>query len=578
MKLTRSLTFQLGSLIIGILVVMLAITSVATYKTAYDKLFDAAGIEAYGCANITTGLILPDDMEKALGGDSDVQDEIGKQLNWTIEHKSIFETQYILTLDGTIVALDDNLKAKGFAPGDDFHIDREAIEMLKEMKHPTYSKAYNYADMKRLSGYAPIFKDHDPSKEVIAVSVIDFDASIVSSRTWDVVRNGILISIVPLLLAALLTLFLLRKKTKPISSLIEHSRQIADGNLSLSDVPVESQDEVGDLAKTLNTLSANLRTMIGTVGSTASKLTMSTSRTSDSLKEMEGAAHMVSENINEAASSTADGGASAEQAAQLMKDLAEGLRQADRRAGNAAAISNNTKLLSEEGRQRAVLLNDDMQKIRQSALSSQTAIEGLIGSAKKIQLITESISDIAAQTNLLALNASIEAARAGEHGKGFAVVAEEVRLLAEQSNEDVQQVGALIQGISSSISKVVRSSEESGELIESGSDTVRKTADTLGGISAAVEETVKEVEAISENLIKESRLSEEAEQHIRQLADAIHSIEEMTANISASGEETSATITEVAGQSDDMKRLAEELEASIRKFRLAEDGDSGTVS
>ncbi|WP_025783563.1 methyl-accepting chemotaxis protein [Sporosarcina sp. D27] len=571
MKVRKSLTFQLGSLIIGILVVMLAITSVATYKTAYDKLFDAAGIEAYGCANITTGLILPEDMDKALAGDTSTQDKVGEQLNWTTAHKDIFETQYIVELDGTLVAVDDNLKAKGFKPGDKFKVDDEAIAMLADMKHPTYSKAYNFADMKRLSGYAPIFKDQDPSKEVIAVSVIDFDAGIVTSRTWGVVRNGILISIVPLLLAALLTIFLLRKKTKPISELIEHSKQLASGNLGIADVQVSSNDEVGDLGTTLNALASNLRNMIGTVKTTSSKLTTSMTQTVDSLEEMEGAAHMVSESINEAASSVVDGNASVEQVAQLIQDLAHDLHQADERAKTATAISSNTMVLAEEGRERAISLSDDMKKISVSSSSTKLAIQGLIDSAKKIQTITESISDIANQTNLLALNASIEAARAGEHGKGFAVVADEVRRLAEQSNQDVQEVGQLIKDISSSIADVVHSTEESGELIENGSETVRQTAQTLSGISTAVEDTVAEVSAISESLMREAQKSEEAERYIRMLADALRSLEEMTSNISASGEETSATITDVAEQSNEMKRLADELDASVQLFQLTED-------
>lgn len=571
---TRSLTFQLGSLIIGILVVMLAITSIATYKTAYDKLFEAAGIEAYGCANITTGLILPEDMEKALAGDVSVQDKVGEQLNWTTAHKDIFETQYIVNLDGKIIALDDNLRKKGFKPGDTFQVDKEAIAMLQEMKHPTHSEAYTFADVKRLTGYAPIFKDQDSSKEVIAVSAIDFDASIVTDRTWGVVRNGILLSIIPLILAALLTLFLLRKKTRPISELIEHSKELASGNLAIADIQVSSKDEVGDLGITLNTLAANLRSMIGTVKSTSSKLTLSTTQTSDSLKEMQGASHMVSESINEAASSVVDGTESADQVAQLIQDLANDLHTADERAGKAASISKNTMELAEEGRKRAVSLSEDMKKISASSSTTKSAIQGLIDSAKKIQTITESISDIADQTNLLALNASIEAARAGEHGKGFAVVADEVRRLAEQSNVDVQEVGQLIKDISSSIEEVVLSTEESGGLIETGSETVRQTAQTLGGISSAVEETVAEVSAISESLMREAKKSEEADRYIRALADSLRSLEEMTANISASGEETSATISDVAEQSEEMKRLAEELDESVQIFRLALEEES----
>lgn len=570
MKTTRSLTFQLGSLLIGILIVMLVITSIATYKTAYDKLFEAAGIEAYGCANITTGLLVPEDIEAALAGDAAVQKTVGKQLNWTTAHKDIFETQYIVDLDGKLIAVDDHLKAQGFEPGDQFEIDKEAIAMLKEMGHPTYSDAYTFAGLKRISGYAPIFKDQDPSKEVIAVSVIDFDASIVTSRTWSVVRNGILISIVPLILAALLTLYLLRKKTKPISDLIEHSKQLASGNLAIPDVHVTSNDEVGDLGTTLNTLAVNLRKMIGTVKTSSEHLSTSTFQTADSLKEMQAATQMISESINEAADSVADGTASVDRVAQLIQELALDLQQADKRAEKAASISSNTLLLAEEGRERAVSLSEDMDKISSSSTSTSTAIHGLIDSAKKVQLITESISDIAAQTNLLALNASIEAARAGEHGKGFAVVADEVRRLAEQSNKDVQEVDQLIKDISSSIAEVVQSTEESGKLIENGSATVHQTAQTLGSISSAVEGNVAEVTSISESLRSEAQKSGLVDQHIRLLADAIRALEEMTSNISASGEETSATITEVADQSEEMKRLAADLHSSVEMFRLTD--------
>lgn len=185
---------------------MLTITSVATYKTAYGELYKAAGIEAYGCANITTGLITPEDINKILAGDTAAVKSVGEQLNWTTAHKDIFETQYIIDLEGNLLATDDNLKETGFNAGDQFYIDQEAIDMLVKMGHPTYSESYEYAGMNRLSGYAPIFEDHDPSKKIVAISVIDFNADIVSERTWDVVSKGLLLSIIPLLLASLVTL------------------------------------------------------------------------------------------------------------------------------------------------------------------------------------------------------------------------------------------------------------------------------------------------------------------------------------------------------------------------------------
>ena len=84
----------------------------ATYITAYNKLYDAAGMEAYGCANITTGLIRPEDMEKHLLEIMQQKIILGMILTGQ-QHKDIFQTQYILTLDGTLLALDDHLAAEG---------------------------------------------------------------------------------------------------------------------------------------------------------------------------------------------------------------------------------------------------------------------------------------------------------------------------------------------------------------------------------------------------------------------------------------------------------------------------------
>lgn len=88
-----------------------------------------------------------------------------------------------------------------------------------------------------------------------------------------------------------------------------------------------------------------------------------------------------------------------------------------------------------------------MQTIEDKTNATASVIGELEGRSKQIGQIVEVISNIAAQTNLLALNAAIEAARAGEAGRGFAVVAEEVRKLAEQSQEAAKQITELINDV-----------------------------------------------------------------------------------------------------------------------------------
>lgn len=567
-KLRDSLTFQLGTIIVGILLVMLAITSIATYKTAYDKLYDAAGIEAYGCANITTGLIRPDDMQKALAGDLTVQNAIGESLNWTVNHKEIFETQYILDLDGKIIALDDNLRSKGFKPGDMFQLDQDAIAGLLASKHPTYSKPYEFGSMKRLSGYAPIHKDHDPSQEIIAISVIDFDANIVKDRTWDVVRDGILISLIPMIIASIGTVFLIRRKTKPISSLIEQAKKIADGDLAVETTESNSQDEVGDLARTLNRMTVNLQVMISKMSMTSHHLSSNAGETSASLEEMREAVSMVANNIEEVATAVTDGTTTAETASSILTNLASELRSTKEDADSMLVNSNETMTIALEGAKRAREISRDMELIRNGSQEVGDTIQNLVESTTKIQNITGSIAGIAAQTNLLALNASIEAARAGEHGKGFAVVAEEVRNLAEQSNQEVLEVEKLVQDISERIQQVITSTSENTKHITKGTETVRLTSQSLSNISSAVEKTVEEIKNISRLMTSEAEKSSEVAHLIENLTHSVREIEDMTNNIAAAAEQTTASIEVVSDRSAQTNQMAHELEEFVGAFHL----------
>lgn len=547
---------------------MLAITSFATYKTAYDKLYEAAGIEAYGCANITTGLLDSGDIVKIKEGNIEKMEEVGKQLNWTTEHKDIFETQYVIDMDGEVLAVDDNYAAVGLKPGDMVPIDQEAIDELIETKHPTYSKKYYFMDMERLSGYAPIFEDHDQNKDIIAISVIDFDSEIVSERTWAVVSNGILISLIPMVLAAIMTIYLIRRKTKQISSLIEHAKEIAKGNLAIEDTVVKSKDEVGDLADTLNVMTANLRSIIGTMKSTAMQLTGNSSETAASLNEMHDAIQQVAHNMGDVTSSISNGTSNAEHASVILGTLAEHIHSSKKIADQSVENSKTTMQIAQEGERSVHEIEQDMAKIQRASEESGNTIENLIESTTKIQDITNTISGIAAQTNLLALNASIEAARAGEHGQGFAIVAEEVRKLAEQSNDEVSEVEKLISDITAHIQQVVTSTNESTNLIESGSKTVRLTADSLSQVEDAVSKTVEEIGQISKSTTIESNKSTQVVQLITELTREIQSIEEMSINISAATEETTASIDDITNRSAETNELAQQLEDVVSRFKL----------
>jgi methyl-accepting chemotaxis protein len=153
------------------------------YFTIYNNTLETAGIEAYGCANITTYLIEPDILEEALTGNEESKKKLGERLNWTIDHKHIFRNQYILDLNGNVMSADKNSTPYGIKVGEKHPTNMEDITYLKEEKKPTYSKVYKVNGNSTLTGYAPIFEDNDPIKDVIAISAIDFDGLLQKERS-----------------------------------------------------------------------------------------------------------------------------------------------------------------------------------------------------------------------------------------------------------------------------------------------------------------------------------------------------------------------------------------------------------
>lgn len=562
----RTLTWNLGLIIIGVIFVTVIINAITTYRTTYNSLYVSAGMEAYGCANITTGLLNEQDIEDLKNGER--SEEIGNKINWTIDHKEIFENHYILSLDGEILALDDNLKAAGFDIGDQFFIDHEAVEMLKEMGHPSYSEIYEFGGIERISGYAPIYEDHDPTKEIVALSVIDFDAEIVTERTLAVVSDGILWGIIPLLLAAIITILLIRKKTKPISDLIEKTEMIAKGDITKQEVLVKSNDEVGDLALHLEYMSTNLREVITTIKKTSDHLSENASYTSKSMSEIRQALSQVSSNMEGVAVGTTEGSEMTADVSQSLDKLARLIETSREKADASVKSAEYTMDTARTGIDKVNEIVEQMKAIQTSSSDTKKAIEELSDYTTEIQQISETITGIAEQTNLLALNAAIEAARAGEHGRGFAVVANEVRKLAEESNKEASEVGHLISKITAKVTEAVERMEGNQNNVEIGERFVAETGEALETIRAAVQGITDEIGGLTGLTHEEAETSEQIVNHVKRLEQNLESMASSSQGVSAATEETTASIEDTTDRSIHLEELAKDLNKIVNQFKL----------
>ncbi|MCK1396192.1 methyl-accepting chemotaxis protein [Bradyrhizobium sp. 1] len=220
---------------------------------------------------------------------------------------------------------------------------------------------------------------------------------------------------------------------------------VAAGNLSQT-IDISSNDEIGDLVKSLNMMVEKLRQVVEEALTAASNVSAGS-------QELSASAEQLSQGATEQASS-------AEEASSSMEEMASNVKQNADNANQTEKIAARSALDAEA-----------------SGVAVGRAVEAMQTIAAKITIVQE----IARQTDLLALNAAVEAARAGEHGKGFAVVASEVRKLAERSQAAAADIGTLS-------TETVKVAQEAGDMLSKLVPDIKKTAELVQEITAACRE------------------------------------------------------------------------------------------
>jgi methyl-accepting chemotaxis protein len=206
--------------------------------------------------------------------------------------------------------------------------------------------------------------------------------------------------------------------------------------------------------------------------------------------------------------------------------------------------------------------------VADASASVAEAIEDLSVRSERIGGIVTTITGIAEQTNLLALNAAIEAARAGEQGRGFAVVAEEVRKLAEESQDAAGQIAGLIGEIQAETKKVVTVVAEGAQRTNDGVATVEQAREAFEQIGLAVESVSARVAEIASAVLQISADADRAQGGISEVAAVAEQSSASAEQVSASTEQTSASTQEIAASAQELARTAEQLESLVSRFRV----------
>jgi len=368
----------------------------------------------------------------------------------------------------------------------------------------------------------------------------------------------LLVTLAAALLLGLFGFRLVSRIGKGLDGIADATDRIAKGDLAAQVAGADRADEVGALARSVETLrlsaieAEDLRRRHATLEREAEEGRRATMRRlADEFESTVGAlVHSVAESAGQLTHTSGEMSRGAEQTTRLMDGAA---RAAGTTSGNVQAVAGATEEL-------AASIREIAQQIAESTTGSARAVEDvrrtyalieqLDGVARRTVEVVDLIRSIAEQTNLLALNATIEAARAGEAGKGFAVVASEVKNLANQTAKATDDVQAQIAAMTDATSSVVEAMRGVGGAIE----TVNNVASS---ISAAIEEQGAATRDISQNV-------NEAAQGVSSVSDSLNLV---CSHATATGQASAEVAAAARAVGERADRMLGEVSAFVARIR-----------
>ncbi len=394
------------------------------------------------------------------------------------------------------------------------------------------------------------------------------DSLIASTSLANETKNiSIIIAILSSVIGIAIGYLLVRNIANAVNKVNEVAQKVAQGDLTVT-ATASSQDEVGQLAAATNTMVSNLKSLLRQIGSQADQVAASSQQLTASADQSAQAANLTAGSVTQVAEHTEAQIKAVDIASNISENIVSELQEVSANVVLVTEKAEKAALTATEGGKSSQKAIQQMQKAEKTVQDSALVVENLGKRSKEIGEIVDTIAGIAGQTNLLALNAAIEAARAGEQGKGFAVVAEEVRKLAEQSQEAAKHIAQLINEIQVETEKAIQAMATGTREVKSGADVVNETGTSFEQIVKLVEGVSVQVRDISTNIHSVASGSEKILESVQKVNQLCHDSSGEIQNVSAATEEQSASMEEIASASQSLARMAQDMQEAVSKFHI----------
>ena len=353
-------------------------------------------------------------------------------------------------------------------------------------------------------------------------------------------RQSIALALIATLLVGIAgSVLIQRSVTRPLAKFQSFAARVGEGDLS-TEADASRQDEMGEMARSLNNMVESLRTVAQQTRGAAENLSTATTQILASTQQQ--------------AASSSEQAAAVQQTNATLTEMSQSGSQISERAKQVAASAESTSGASEAGLKAARDTSRIMEGIREQAEAVADNVVALSERTQTVGEIIATVNDIAEQSHLLALNAAIEAAAAGEQGRSFSVVASEIKNLADQSKEATLQVRSILGEIQKGINSSVMLTEEAVKRVESGKKQAEVTDKTIRELAASIERSVQAFQQIVAGTNQQQIGLDQITQAVRDIGQA-------------SGQAAAGT-QQLEQAASNVNAMAHQLRTAVEQYKL----------